>query len=67
MRVDLGSNYDNAIKDGSDNCVGTADIGPYAPCEDGDEEEKERFCKRIYQVVEEYRKGSECIIMMESQ
>ena len=34
----------------------------YAPNEDADEDEKERFYERVDQVIEEYRKGRECLV-----
>src|SRR5437867_3806586 len=36
----------------------------YAPNEDEDEEEKDRFYERLDKVIKEYRKGSECVIVM---
>ena len=36
----------------------------YAPCEDGEEEEKDRFYERLDQVIAEYRKGRECVVVM---
>src|SRR3989442_15418800 len=36
----------------------------YAPNEDEDEEEKDRFYERLDKVVKEYRKGRECVIVM---
>ena len=37
----------------------------YEPNEDEDEEEKDRFCERLDKVIKEYRKGRECVIVME--
>jgi len=39
-------------------------IQVYAPCEDAEEEEKERFYEQIDQVITENRKGRECLIVM---
>src|SRR3989441_4222356 len=36
----------------------------YAPNEDEDEEEKDRFYERLDKVVKDYRKGRECVIVM---
>src|SRR5881296_65406 len=36
----------------------------YAPNEDEDEEEKDRFYERLDKVIKEYRKGRECVIVM---
>src|SRR5207247_6428366 len=36
----------------------------YAPNEDEDEEEKDRFHERLDKVVKEYRKRRECVIVM---
>ena len=36
----------------------------YAPCEDDKEEEKDRFYERLDQVIAEYRKGRECVVVM---
>src|SRR2546425_573616 len=36
----------------------------YAPCEDAKEEEKERFSERLDQVIGEYKKGRECLVVM---
>src|SRR3989442_10340224 len=36
----------------------------YAPCEDTKEEEKDRFCERLNQVIGEYKKGRECLVVM---
>src|SRR5437867_457260 len=36
----------------------------YAPNEDADEEEKERFYGRLDQVIKDHKKGRECIIVM---
>src|SRR6267154_170751 len=37
----------------------------YAPCEDDEEEENDRFYDRLDQVIAEYRKGRECVVVME--
>ena len=34
------------------------------PCEDDKEEEKDRFYERLDQVIAEYRKGRECVVVM---
>ena len=36
----------------------------YAPCEDDEGDEKDRFCERLDQVKREYRKGRECVVVM---
>src|SRR6267154_432463 len=36
----------------------------YAPCEDDKEEEKDRFYERLDQVVADYSKGRECMVVM---
>src|SRR2546425_10301688 len=36
----------------------------YAPNEDEDEEEKDRFYERLDKIIKEYRKGRECVIVM---
>src|SRR6267154_5732447 len=36
----------------------------YAPFEDDEEEEKDRFYERLDQVTAEYRKGRECVVVM---
>ena len=36
----------------------------YAPCEDVKEDEKDRFYKRLDQVIGKYRKGRECVVVM---
>lgn len=36
----------------------------YAPCEDADEEEKDQFYERLDQVIQEYKKGRECLVVM---
>ena len=36
----------------------------YAPCEDEDEMEKECFYERVDQVIGEYKKGRECLVVM---
>ena len=36
----------------------------YAPCEDADEEEKDQFYERVDQVIQEYKKGRECLVVM---
>ena len=36
----------------------------YAPCEDEDDMEKELFYERVDQVIGEYKKGRECLVVM---
>ena len=36
----------------------------YAPNEDEDEEQKDRFYERLDKVIKKYRKGRECLIVM---
>ena len=36
----------------------------YAPCEDTKEDEKDRFYERLDQVIGEYKKGRECLVVM---
>jgi len=36
----------------------------YAPCEDETDVEKERFYERVDQVIKDYRKGRECLVVM---
>src|SRR6266516_6581215 len=36
----------------------------YAPCVDAVEDEKDRFYERLDQVIGEYRKGRECLVVM---
>src|SRR6267154_553125 len=36
----------------------------YAPCEDDEEEKKDRFYERFDQVIAGYRKGRECVVVM---
>src|SRR6478735_3722092 len=36
----------------------------YAPCEDGEEDEKELFYETLDKTVSEYKKGRECLIVM---
>src|SRR6267154_1989270 len=36
----------------------------YAPCEDDKEEEKDRFYETLDQIIAEYRKGRECVVVM---
>ena len=36
----------------------------YAPCEEAEEEEKERFYERLDEVIAYYSKGRECLVVM---
>ena len=36
----------------------------YAPCEEAEEEEKERFYERLDQVIADFKKGRECLVVM---
>ena len=36
----------------------------YAPCEDDEDEEKERFYESLDQAIREFRKGRECLVVM---
>jgi len=36
----------------------------YAPCENEKDEEKDRFYERLDQVLGQYRKGRECVVVM---
>ena len=36
----------------------------YVPCEDEEEEEKDQFHERLDQILREYKKGRECLVVM---